>query len=598
MPNIHVVVILVSGALTIIANLPGALFIAAIMLVVPALILIAAPNVLVVSTVTLVGRALLEPYGKLLAWGTPLGILAAISIVMPQIWNRPFHNEVAELTSQDRTWDGFSAPVKNLAIIVPPPPWTPAPASNCSEFCQRLLYNGSVDSVLAGPVSWIAMTPPFNGTERLVRFRIERRQTCPAINLPEAGTWPGENFKGQFSYGTVVSDRVKARIAAGECLIEEPAELSTADAIVVHGEVKRGVDAFIFDKPWKPYADTITARRLSAFVRDDDRRFAEVFRQTEIEAKPVFMPLLVGPYDRCGDGVCYTHLGIARSKYHTGQLDLRTFFKTQSNLNVAAVDMIDLKSVVTMVWEALANKDLNPDSPNLKLADQYLKLLGEGQRTGEGDVELVKRIILDHRVTDLFYLSAAVQKLGADAAPLGKPLMQRILGGPLKRGERSPYASTVRMLPPGAAMPIMSDLRTLADDEQRRSGAAQALIRLSDDPAGGGPLLMRLLDIGTKTVRSDPRGQDLMVASLVGLCHLGKDGAAVAPALLEYVRGGTEKLSSLGPFWSLAVAALARMDRQADVDALFADRPELARQAGRRIGQLAYARSVERACYY
>lgn len=598
MPNIHVVIILVSGVLTIIANIPGALFIAAIMLIFPALILIAAPNVLVVSTVTLVGRALLEPYGKLLAWGAPLGILAAISIVMPQIWNRPFHNEVAELTSQDRTWDGFSAPVKNLAIIVPPPPWTPAPASNCSEFCQRLLYNGSVDSVLAGPVGRIAMTPPFKGTERLVRFRIERRQTCPAINLPAAGTWPGENFKGQFSYGTVVSDRVKARIASGECLIEEPAELSTADAIVVHEEVKRGADAFIFDKPWKPYADTITARRLSVFVRDDDRRLAEVFRQTEIEAKPVFTPLLVGPYDRCGDGVCYTHLGIARGKYHTGQFDLRTFLKNQSKLNVAAIDMIDLKSIMSMVWEALANKDLKPDSPNLKLVDQYLKFLGEGQRTGAGDVELLKRIILDNRVTDLFYLSAAVQKLGADAAPLAEPLMQRILGDPPKRGEHSSYAGAVRVLPPGAAVPIMSDLRALADDEQRRSGAAQALIRLYDEPVIGGPLLMRLLDIGMETIRSDPHRQDLTVASLIGLCHLGKDGAEAAPALLDYLRRGTEKLDSLGAIWSLTVAALARMGRQADVEALFADRPELTRQAGRRIGQLAYANSVERACYY
>ena len=597
MPKIHIVIILVSAVLAIIANQPGALFVAAIFLIVPALILIAAPNVLVVSTVAFVGRAVLKPYGKLLSWGAPLGALAAICVLLPQLWNRPFHDQVAALTSKDRPWGGFSAPVKNLAIVVPPPGFS-TKASDCAELCQRLLYNGSVDSVLAGPADRIAMTPPFKGTERLVRYRIERRDTCPAINLPEAGTWPGETFKGQFSYGTVVSDRVKARIAAGECLIEEPVELSAADAIVVHEEIKRGADAFIFDKPWKPDADTVTARRLSVFVRDNDRGLAEVFRQTEIDAKPVFTPLLVGPYDRCGDGVCYTHLGIARGKYHTGQFDLRTFFRNQSKLNVAAVDMIDLKSIMSMVWKALANNDLKPNSPNLKLAEQYLKFLGEGQRTGAGDVELVKRIILDQRITELFYLSAAVRKLGAEAASLGQPLMQRILGDTLKRGEPSPYASAVQVLPPGAAVPIMSDLRALADDEQRRSGASLALIRLYDEPVGGGPLLVRLLDIGTKTVRSDPRGRDLMVASLVGLCHLGKDGAAVAPALLDYLRRGTEKLNSLGPIWALTVAALARMDRQADVEALLADRPELARQAGRRIRELASARSVERACYY
>src|SRR5262249_7909611 len=147
-------------------------------------ILVAAPMAFLISIAFLISDITLRKYGVIISLTSPALLLVTVCVALPLYWNRPLNAELANLTQGDNRQNEYKFATKKLALLVPVPAWTDAKPTDCIDICQRLLLNGSVPAVLMG-------SPPFDGNNRVVRYRIERRPTCSAANIPTFGEWVG-----------------------------------------------------------------------------------------------------------------------------------------------------------------------------------------------------------------------------------------------------------------------------------------------------------------------------------------------------------------------------------------------------------------------
>jgi hypothetical protein len=576
----------VMAGLTAVAAVPGAIFIGLIFLVIPGLILIAAPNLLIVGTAVLVGLAAFHRLGRIGSVVAPLAILLGVAVALPAYLNRSVNAELKALSEGDRDWSGFQSPPQTLALLVPQSSPRDTGPSDCADVCQRLLYNGSVQAVVAGPSLSGSAEPAYREDAGFTRYRIERRPSCPAVKIVEAGHWQGETRPGALSHGTRVSDQIKARIAGGECLIAEPAGIAEADAIVIDRSIRHGKNPYF--APGQINVDTVTARRLSVHRREAGV-LREVFRQTSVQAEPISPILFVGVSSHCSSGACNTRLDIGRWPVNKGRYDLPSFFKSKSGLNVGLIDELPNAARARLLREALADPSLGTDAPRLQLVDGYLKNLGEKGPNGSEDIDLVRSTILDGRTRGFFHLERAVRKLGEPGAALAEPLMQLILTDrrPHLNFGGSPFANAFAALPPKAARAVMPQLRALADDKFLRRLQWAALVRLSDDGAASVPVLLKLIEAGNDAPLGDIETRNLSIAGLKGLCWLGPEGAEAAPVLLAIVSDRTRGSSptSLIPLARLAVAALVRMGKESELEQLFPTQEELKRQVAWQVEQ-------------
>ena len=322
--------VIVTGILTAITVIfPPVVFLALLISVPIGYIFAATPMAFLISVAFLIGKITLRKYGAIISLTVPTLLLVTVCVALPMYWNRLLNAQLANLIQGDNQRNEYKFATKKLALLVPDPPaWTNAKPTDCIDVCQRLLFNGSAPAVFMG-------SPPFDGNSRWVRYRIERRPTCPAVNIPTFGHWDDEPILGAITDNTVSARNVQARIAAGECLVAEETDIFAADVVIVEQRIKQGADPCC--RSWQANLDTLTARRLSIYeLRDGSRN--EIYRQTSFGAQPVYTPMFVAPGGSCRNGSeCSLEISIGRRMYWTGRYDLRKFLKTSTDLNVAPV---------------------------------------------------------------------------------------------------------------------------------------------------------------------------------------------------------------------------------------------------------------------
>jgi hypothetical protein len=292
-------------------------------------IIVAAPMAFLISVALLIGNVTLRKYGVIISLAVPALLLVTMCVALPMYWNRPLNAEMANLIQGDRGQNEYKVATKKLALLLSVPnPEINVKPTDCIDVCQRLLFNGSVPAVLMG-------SPPFDGNNRVVRYRIERRPTCPAVNIPFFGLWDVEPFPGAFKDNLESSRNVRARVAAGECLIAEETDIFAADVVIVEQLIKQGANPCC--RSWQTDLDTLTTRRLSIYELRDGSR-SEIYRRTSFRAQPIYTPLFVSRFGSCSDGSeCSLEMSIGRKMYRVERYDLREFLKTSTDLNVAPV---------------------------------------------------------------------------------------------------------------------------------------------------------------------------------------------------------------------------------------------------------------------
>jgi hypothetical protein len=220
-------------------------------------------------------------------------ILAAFAVVVPYTVNVRFDPLVAELRADDKE----PTTISNLPPVISVLDRDSFGKDNyCNSLCLRLLYNGAVSRVVVA-----------NGrkTATPAAFWIERRDNCPEPAIKSHGyeVWPGELSSQRPNH---IEGRVRARISAGECLLQGTGDINEAGAVISIGKVRNGAN--IFGHPWALWLDTITATRME-IVQSDGRL---LYRRTEVVSNPLSVPLVVET--RAGLLTSVTYAGWGRSE--------------------------------------------------------------------------------------------------------------------------------------------------------------------------------------------------------------------------------------------------------------------------------------------
>jgi hypothetical protein len=236
-----------TGIAAVIALLfPGAVALGFILGILPGIFLGSAPSLLiylvawwavrwiVLRVQALAGFNPAAPLSTRLANLVALVIVAIPAIAIPLVINAPFQQQIAMLQATDVQPNG---PIKLPAIVaVELPKSYGDKAPYCEAICLRLLYNGVVSRVIAAEILRDGKVEPATS------YRIERRDECPKPEFsPRSIVWPGEwrSERGKRTIG--MEDRVRARIAAGECLVREEGHLEDAEVVISLREIRASI---------------------------------------------------------------------------------------------------------------------------------------------------------------------------------------------------------------------------------------------------------------------------------------------------------------------------------------------------------------------
>jgi hypothetical protein len=318
-------VCLVSAILTGVALVPGLIVLGLLLLVVPGVLLIAAPYVFVASVASLVAVTLFGRLGVAARMCAYLGFaLLILGLATAAAWqiNRPLMMDWEKLSAEDHPWTGDKEGVRAIALLQDRRAANGNPVL-CLALCQRLLYTGTAESVLEAKSEAGSPadhdSPIIDLAQPVIRYRVEKRASCPPVTLPDGVIRQSE--LNVFNKRQLL-DEVKIRIAASNCLIAETATLGESDLVVVNQVLRDGHQPFMRDR-LKLALDTLSARRLTVY-RIRDGRPMQLSRETAMTAFPVFTPLLIGL--RTGDPIDI-ELGIVRvAKKNPGD-DIGTFFE-------------------------------------------------------------------------------------------------------------------------------------------------------------------------------------------------------------------------------------------------------------------------------
>jgi hypothetical protein len=199
------------------------------------------------------------------------GFVIAVTVIVPTECNRPLDRATAEYQTTD------IVPLQPLAlagvIAVIQPDYHFSRKLVCDTLCQHLLFEASATRVIH-----VAHRPD---APRVTSYRIERRSECPPPALAQGPPLkfidrepPAEQFK-----------RFHRRIAAGECLIEEPGRVEDADVTIQLRSLYHGAGKF--STPWRLMRDIAEVRRLEIVAADN----RVLYRRTEVTTDRLMTPL-------------------------------------------------------------------------------------------------------------------------------------------------------------------------------------------------------------------------------------------------------------------------------------------------------------------
>jgi len=498
-------------------------------------------------------------------WWVRLAIAAIIIVAVPLLLNFIRHRERANLVRDDISWSGLQEEVGAIALLtdtLEDKNWH-VPGECGPLRCRSLLYQHIARAVLVGspPPIGKALDPAL----KLTRYRLEKRAWCP----------PLENLDGR-RHGRDMTEL--AGLAAGECLVSEPATLADADTIVLHQS---------FTAPGRTVFytvhDDITGGRLSLYRRHGEG-WQELFRQTKVGGSDWFVPMLIGQLNRdlfgammFGGGV----IGFATSKViEADPPDLDAWLKSW-NLSGRDGFVPSEADVRLLAWKVLSDPTLPPASAAMQFLATYVWFDGWNGK----DRALQAAIIRDLRVTQ-FPNTPWKQTTPAELAPA---IIDRVMATDLAAPDspsRGWYGNRVAvrilsevfsLLPSSAAAPFHGELMLLAADRMRRQYVPAMFLRLADagPPAVAYLETLILTDLAEGRAAPDKKawatGDGCVVAlAMYGLSRLGPDAQSAMPIILTAIADDLAKAYPRDELRSAGYLALLHMGK---LDALTRVRP-------------------------
>ena len=291
---------------------PGIVLIGLFLGVIPGIVLWVAPSLFMYSLLWWSARALLLKIPimariagiGMLRFVVPAvsgAIVATPALLVPYLINMRAEDAAQSLRAGDQQPDNLVALPAVVALVIEGNFNWSKQKPFCETLCLRLLFNSTVARVIA--------VDPARGNATSA-FWIERRESCPE----RANFNFGVRWKTDFPFvrGDTSEDRVRARIAGGECLSEGDGRPEEAAMTISYRTVQEGIN--ILEHPWALQPSPPSVKRLEIF----DASGAAIYRRTEVTTVLLTVPLQIAT--RAGLLTTVTYAGWARSNRILGEI--------------------------------------------------------------------------------------------------------------------------------------------------------------------------------------------------------------------------------------------------------------------------------------
>jgi hypothetical protein len=379
------------GALSVIAVIPaGALTVLLItfpLAGLPGYLVIASPTILLYSFALLpLSAALTAPHRRL--WRVTAATLVPVVVaIAPTLLSQREARQFGMRVSQDDISRAAATRPKSIELIGDGTSGMFVHGqsvgdehASCNEVCRRLLFNGEAD--------WVRMTRLPDRNERSapiwrVTYRLEHREACPQL----------------YSDGTTIEKAVRDRLISGDCLIWEAGDKAAPDATVefltrysIHDYPPRPPD----QAPSTATIETVKTLRIESRQAGV---VTPVVQQTETVARTLALPFYIGS-EMQGD---YNGATLGRDKAVMKPIDLVEILGAAFGYQLSAISAPPPEDAGTIAERILAQ----PRETNSVLSAQQqdavndvLVAIGKQPTLSDADLDFVRRVIADHRVTD------------------------------------------------------------------------------------------------------------------------------------------------------------------------------------------------------
>ena len=462
------------GVLALIALIHGASLMAIVitlpLLGAPGFVVAAAPTILLYSIALLpLGIALAAPYRRL--WLIPIGLAlpAALALGPPLLSRQQATAYVAAISADDLSRPAAAKP-GSIELVGDPESGlfgneiVGDKQASCNALCRRLLFNGEAD--------WVRMTrasdPGRRGAENhSATYRLEHRELCPQV-YPDT---------------THVEDAVRDRLLAGDCLIVEAGGDAVPDAIV-----KLATRYSSYRYPPAPPQGVPGLVRIKSIkqLEIDSReggKLAPVRRQTEITADPLARPFYIWAEFNLQGG--YNGPAFGRDEAVTKPIDLTQALRETFGYQLADIARPPAEDARKVAERILA---LPPDaspaftSPQQDMLGKAMSELAAQQMVSDEDVEFVRRVVGDRRVTD-GKVTLAIERLFRGFPARFEPLIPTVLDRMAARNSNTNYNSHLGWAMSGFSVdslrPYRDKMVGLVQD-QSDSSSYGLLVRLAE----------------------------------------------------------------------------------------------------------------------
>jgi hypothetical protein len=451
----------------------------------------------------------------------------------------------------------------------------PGASTDCDELCQRLLFNGAFRRVLTATLTKDVELKLPEGD--LIAYHLEQRSLCPAARIPT------NDARWSIWDGSLVSSKnALDRVAFGECLIEERASIKDADFVFAERDLSESRGFF---SRWSLKAFTSGVKRIELLQRNG-RELLPLYRLTQVDSDYIASPFIIGISDwqfPFPAGVGILRSISTKNRFITGQIAKDIFGSAIRAVSRGTTDDIHAERLLA---DALADPSLPFEDARFSLADRVLNWISHKPRpTTAEDAHLVYAVAHDNRFKNYIIPDAAIRALGANATPAIDAIVDRLFTLPMPRTpveENTMYGASfmVWKAPPGALAHAVDRLKALAEIPDRRRLAYLAIGRVADGGASEGPYLAGLVrSYRTWSAQPTREDQNLVMSGLMGLCRLGKDGNSQRQAVIDLLRDRHTPGSKVDTFGHAGMITLMEMGATDELDAIFAEEPELLSQA-------------------
>lgn len=530
-----------------IGMLPGAIFIGMLALIVPGLILIAAPTVaLYAPFVDLLVTGLFKR--NPLLWLPGLFALALIAAALPMGARQALDAQIATATAADFQRDPGGTPKRLLLYDYRRTQGSPGgnyagrwiyssvEGGGCDETCARLLISRQVEAIIRPMGKGLTEVPSlesgYAGAARVYTYE-------PAANCPAADR----------NTLTVEPDTL-ALIGSGHCVIMREVAAPAFDAAVTTLSDSYDSDRLDLTDPG------LSAVRRKTLWRCAQGRCATTAIQTSVSAERMGVPLAIGIENHAD-----MHMRRAfwrtpttvnpqtREDWMTARLGLR-------KASLPAADPARLRRSAEAALAIAASEHRPLTQAEQEAVARTLKVIAERPDAPTADdLALLKTIILHPTADWLPNFSEVFRKHPEAGIQLGDALVAGFArtasrDDPQRQNDlRRAIARAIADLPPGSFADQGPAILRAAAIPGALKDTHTLLARLGDLGPAALPLLTRAL-----AERGDEE------AAAYGLCRVGPPAASAAPALVALLAPGGYRSRDSSRVVALALARMGRED--------------------------------------